>query len=114
MNHRQSDALDETARRRARQIAYNEEHGITPVGIQKAVQDIMEGARSEAAMRRRTAQAAAVDLAPDQVMKRIKALEAEMYKHARNLEFEEAARLRDEIAELRQAGLGLAGRRAAG
>ena len=46
------------------------------------------------------------DLAPDQVLKRIKALEAAMYKHARNLEFEEAARLRDEIAELRQAGLG--------
>jgi excinuclease ABC subunit B len=107
-------ALDETARRRTRQVAYNEKHGITPVGIQKAVQDVMEGARSEVGARRRTGQVAVADLAPDQVLKRIKALEAEMYKHARNLEFEEAARLRDEISELRQAGLGFAGRRATG
>jgi excinuclease ABC subunit B len=107
-------ALDETARRRTRQVAYNEKHGITPVGIQKAVQDIMEGARSDVSARRRGGAAAAADLAPDQVLKRIKALEAEMYKHARNLEFEEAARLRDDIAELRQVGLGFAGRRAAG
>ena len=51
------------------------------------------------------------DLSPEQVMKRIKKLEAEMMKLARNLEFEAAARIRDEISDLRSAGLGLTGRR---
>ena len=102
-------AMDETARRRQRQIEYNLLHGITPVGIKKAVQDVMEGARSSEERGGRGT--AIVDLSPEQVVKRIKKLEGEMLKLARNLEFEAAARLRDEIGDLRQAGLGLGGRR---
>ena len=104
-------AMDETGRRRAKQIAHNTANGITPVGIRKAVQDVMEGARS--AEERGGIDAAALELlTPEQVVKRIKKLEGEMLKLARNLEFEAAAKLRDEISHLRNAGLGLGGRRA--
>ena len=105
-------AMDETGRRRARQLEYNELHGITPIGIQKAVQDVMEGARSGEERGRRLDGGALAEMSPEQVIKRIKKLEGEMYKLARNLEFEAAARVRDEIADLRQAGLGLGVRRA--
>jgi excinuclease ABC subunit B len=108
-------ALDETNRRRARQIEYNLQHGITPQSIVKAVQDIMEGARSDA--NRDVHRGLATDegdllLAPEQAMKRIKKLEAEMYKHARNLEFEEAARIRDQIEKLRHQAFGVPDSRA--
>jgi excinuclease ABC subunit B len=103
-------ALDETNRRRAKQIEYNARHGITPQSIVKAVQDVMEGARSELASRRGELIDDGVSLlAPEQAMKRIKKLEAEMYKHARNLEFEEAARIRDEIDKLRHQAFGAPG-----
>jgi excinuclease ABC subunit B len=108
-------ALDETTRRRTKQLEHNAVHGITPKGIRKAVQDVMEGARSSEERGGRRAGAGNVaDLTPEQVMKRIKKLEQDMYKHARNLEFEEAAKIRDEIGELRKAGLGLQGGRRAG
>jgi excinuclease ABC subunit B len=108
-------ALDETARRRTKQLEHNAAHGITPKGIRKAVQDVMEGARSvEERGGRRAGAGNVADLTPEQVMKRIKKLEQDMYKHARNLEFEEAAKIRDEIGELRRAGLGLQGGRRAG
>jgi excinuclease ABC subunit B len=101
-------AIDETSRRRARQVAYNEEHGITPRGIQKAVTDIMEGARAEATQGKRRGEGAlaAADLRPEALVKQIKRLEAEMLRRARNLEFEEAARLRDEVGRLKQLELG--------
>jgi excinuclease ABC subunit B len=105
-------ALDETDRRRAKQIEYNLKHGITPQSIVKAVQDIMEGARSDGDRDgRRGLGTEEIDLllAPEQAMKRIKKLEAEMYKHARNLEFEEAARLRDQIEKLRHQAFGIPG-----
>jgi excinuclease ABC subunit B len=109
-------ALEETSRRRQKQIEFNERHGITPRGIQKAVADIMEGAYSEGP-RDKKAKVADVrgryeSLTPEQALRRIKKLEQAMYKHARNLEFEEAARLRDEIQRLRQAELGLDGAKA--
>ncbi|MGH8261422.1 MAG: helicase-related protein, partial [Steroidobacteraceae bacterium] len=122
-------AIDETNRRREKQLEYNRVHGITPRGIRKAVTDIMEGARAEpsaAAERRRGGKrgrgadsraepgANLASLRPEALMREMKKLEAEMYKKARNLEFEEAARLRDEIERLKQAELGLAGRSAAG
>jgi excinuclease ABC subunit B len=105
-------ALDETDRRRAKQIEYNLKHGITPQSIVKAVQDIMEGARGDGDRDGRRGLAADEGdllLAPEQAMKRIKKLEAEMYKHARNLEFEEAARLRDQVEKLRHQVFGVPG-----
>jgi excinuclease ABC subunit B len=108
-------AIDETDRRRAKQIEYNLKHGITPQSIVKAVQDIMEGARGDADRDGRRGLAADEGdllLAPEQAMKRIKKLEAEMYKHARNLEFEEAARIRDQIEKLRHQAFGVPDSRA--
>ncbi len=101
-------AIDETERRRAKQIAYNERHGITPRTIRKAVADIMEGAVPGAGRRgRRQEQVAEARGAyqvsdPRQAEKLIRELEQKMYAHARDLEFEEAARLRDEIARIRE------------
>ena len=103
-------AIEETDRRRKRQVEYNQQHGITPRGIQKAVTDIMEGARSEAPVpgaRKRGKQApAAADLSPAALVREIKRLEGEMFRKARNLEFEEAAALRDEVERLKQLELG--------
>jgi len=98
-------AMDETDRRRKKQVIYNTEHGITPIGIKKAVQDVMEGARS-AEERGEFGGSGIDDLTPAQVVKKIKKLEAEMTKLARNLEFESAARIRDQIHRLREAALG--------
>ena len=106
-------ALEETNRRRAKQQAYNEEHGITPQSVQKRVGDILEGVYSDgpepvkdlAKVAEEAAEYAA--LSPEKLMQKIKQLEQQMYKHARDLEFEEAARLRDEIQRLQELGLGL-------
>jgi excinuclease ABC subunit B len=110
-------AIEETNRRRAKQIAFNEAHGITPQTIIKRVADVMEGAREEGARgraegpRRKVAEPrlAYERLTPEEVMKRIRKLEGEMYRHARELEFERAAEIRDEIERLRHEGLGLPG-----
>jgi excinuclease ABC subunit B len=104
-------ALEETNRRRRRQIEYNVEHGITPRGIQKSVADIMEGARAPAPAptgRKKGKGEAPIpaDLRPETLVRQIKKLEAEMHKRARNLEFEQAAKLRDEIERLKQLELG--------
>jgi excinuclease ABC subunit B len=104
-------AIDETDRRRRKQTAYNEEHGITPKTIRKAVSDIMEGAHAGAPVSpRRYAKVAEVEaeyaaMTPQQMAKRIKALEKQMYQHARDLEFEEAARVRDQIRALQGQGV---------
>jgi excinuclease ABC subunit B len=106
-------ALDETDRRREKQLLFNKEHGITPRGIRKAVSDIMEGAHSGApGSPQRFAEVADemgryCDLTPEDVSRRIQAMEKRMFKHAENLEFEEAAKLRDEAARLRDFGLEL-------
>ena len=111
-------AIDETGRRRARQIKFNREHGITPRGIKKAITDILEGAylEKETAARkfRKVADSPAEyqALSPELLMKKISRLEEQMYQHARDLEFEEAARLRDEINRLKMDGLGLSGAKA--
>ena len=115
-------AMAETIRRRARQLAHNEAHGIVPASIRKDVRDILEGARSEPARgrgreRRRVAEPAAPDyasLGPAGTAQELRRLEKRMHEHARNLEFEQAARLRDQIAALREQGLGLPPSRQAG
>jgi len=103
-------ALAETQRRREKQIAHNIEHGITPTSIRKAVADIMEGARSGAPVpgRQKVAEDHALyrHLTPAQLAKKIHQLEKQMFKHARDLEFEEAAGLRDEIESLRKMEFG--------
>ncbi len=104
-------AIDETERRRKKQIEYNKIHGITPKGIRKAVADILEGAYSEGAhSQRRLAKVAEqyrryAESDPEILARRIEEVEKRMYKHAENLEFEEAARLRDEVQQLRELGL---------
>jgi excinuclease ABC subunit B len=100
-------AIAETDRRRNKQIEFNEQHGITPRSIIKAVGDVMEGARSVQESEAKDSGVNYALLPPEQALKRIKKLEAEMMKLARNLEFEQAARLRDEIQKLRQAALGM-------
>ena len=100
-------ALDEMDRRRQVQIDFNTEHGITPQGIRKHVSDIMEGAYASGARKPRRALRAAekradyAGLSDEALMKKVKQLEESMYRHARDLEFEEAARIRDEIAALK-------------
>ncbi len=100
-------AIAETDRRRGKQIEFNARHGITPRSIVKAVGDVMEGARSVQENERRDTNADFGLLAPEQALKRIKKLETEMMKLARNLEFEQAARLRDEIQRLRRTAFGV-------
>ncbi|MGF1642972.1 MAG: excinuclease ABC subunit UvrB [Thiotrichales bacterium] len=108
-------AIDETNRRRDKQTMHNLVHGITPRSIRKKVADIMEGAyaASSAADPKRYAKVAEQlseyhALTPPELEKQIRKLEEKMFERARNLEFEEAARLRDRIHELRQHQLGLA------
>jgi excinuclease ABC subunit B len=100
-------AVAETDRRRSKQVEFNVQHGITPRTIVKAVGDVMEGARDvqDGAVRDMGAEYSV--LPPDQAVKRIKKLEVEMTRLARNLEFEQAARVRDEIQRLRQVTLGI-------
>src|SRR4029079_6488950 len=110
-------AMDETDRRRKVQVEYNARHGLTPISIKKNVQDIMEGARADTTdfgykmgRKKRGAEEAAQNLrmlSPEQIVREIKRLEAQMYKHARNLEFEEAAKIRDAIEKMKQQELGL-------
>ncbi len=100
-------AIAETDRRRAKQVEFNTLHGITPRSIVKAVTDVMEGARDVQGKEGGDSSALYAQLAPDQALKRIKKLEIEMTKLARNLEFEQAARIRDEIQKLRHAAFGI-------
>ncbi len=101
-------AIDETDRRRGKQVLFNQEHGITPQGIRKNVTDIMEGARVPGAKigrKRAVAEKPAdylqkVDPSKD-IWSQIANLEKEMLAAAKNLEFEKAANIRDAIHELK-------------
>ncbi|MCC7327614.1 MAG: excinuclease ABC subunit UvrB [Burkholderiales bacterium] len=105
-------AIGETERRRARQLAWNEKMGITPVGVQKRIKDLIEGVYDpdEAKKEQRAAQAKAkYEAMPEKDMEReLKQLEKQMLDAARNLEFEKAAELRDQLAQLKQQMFGVA------
>ena len=111
-------AIDETARRRAKQAEHNEIHGITPRGLTKKIADVMEGASGGGGGRnksKRPGQQAAEEAeryrtlvgnkSPQAVLKEMSRLEDDMYKAAADLDFETAARLRDDISELKEASL---------
>ena len=100
-------ALDETNRRRARQQEYNEKHGITPESIRKDIADVLESVYERSDHLTPVAGAKADDLVVNNFQTVIRDLEANMKEAAANLEFEEAARLRDEIRRMEAAELGL-------
>jgi len=108
-------AIDETDRRRQKQVEYNEAHGIVPQSVVRPIVDILEGAHEEGSPKssakgkgRRVAEPEAdyLPLEPAKLAARIKELEQQMYQHARDLEFEDAARVRDKIHRLKEANLG--------
>lgn len=104
-------AIDETERRRAKQVAFNEAHGIVPKGVKRDINDILEGANVPGARGKRRGLAKVAEdsgkyeqelRSPSEINKRIRQLEEKMMQFARDLEFEAAAQLRDEIQGLRQ------------
>ncbi len=112
-------AIDETERRREKQITHNKAMGITPRGIVKSVEDILQagqsripgarpGPRKQAADKAAEEAAHYATLSPDQAAKRMRALEADMHRHARDLEFEAAAQARDELQKLKEGFFGAA------
>ncbi len=110
-------AMDETERRRAKQIAFNEEHGITPTTVTRSVADILEAAQTPGKKgkgrrgERKVAEPAGVydpaDLSPQELVRELTRVEDAMFEAAQNLEFEEAARLRDRLHELKERQLAL-------
>jgi excinuclease ABC subunit B len=106
-------AIDETVRRREKQINFNKENNIVPKGIKKAITDIMEGAYTDRQTISNVYKKVAEDsasydaMSPELMMKKIKKLEEQMYQYARDLDFEAAAKLRDEIRQIQDRGLGL-------
>ncbi|MCR6480556.1 excinuclease ABC subunit UvrB [Variovorax sp. ZS18.2.2] len=113
MTESMKKAIDETERRRARQIAHNEANGITPRSIVKQVRDLIDGVYSEKTgkeMAKLDLERAKVeDMSEKDIAREIKRLEKLMLEHARNLEFEKAARVRDQLALLREQAFGAAG-----
>jgi excinuclease ABC subunit B len=100
-------AIAETDRRRAKQVIYNERHGITPIGVSKRIKDLIDGVydADEARVAREEARYEA--MSEKQVAREIKALEKKMLEHAKNLEFEEAAAARDRLTELKKRVFGV-------
>ncbi len=102
MTYSMRRAIDETYRRRARQQAYNEAHGLTPVGIRKAIRDITDRVKAVAEAQGEYTVGSAADLPKDELYRLIRDLEAQMKQAAKELEFEKAALLRDQMVELKQ------------
>jgi excinuclease ABC subunit B len=106
-------AIDETNRRRSRQMAHNREHGIEPRGVRKDVREMIDGvfdASASKASARAEGEAASYEtMSEKQLAREIKRLEKQMFDFAKNLEFEKAARARDQLAQLRQRAFGAGG-----
>ena len=104
-------AIGETERRRNRQLAYNVQHNITPIGVTKRIKDMIEGVydAGEAAAELKAAQDEAryEAMSEKQLAREIRALEKQMLEHARNLEFEKAAKARDQLGELKKHAFGV-------
>src|SRR5690606_3892508 len=104
-------AMDETERRRRKQIAHNEAQGITPKGVSKRIKDIIDGvyaagdARAE--LKAAEEQAKYESMSDKQLSREIKRLEKQMLEHARNLEFEKAAQARDQLTALKKRAFGV-------
>ena len=98
--------MDETERRRNKQIAFNTANNITPIGIVKSIRDLIDGVYNPQAARAELdaakEQARVEVMSEKQVSKEIKRLEKQMQVHAKNLEFEQAANVRDQLARLKQ------------
>jgi excinuclease ABC subunit B len=105
-------AISETERRRAKQLHHNEVNGITAKGVFKQVRDLIDGVYSEKSGKdAQLAQNAAMveNMSEKELAKEIKRLEKQMMDHARNLEFESAARTRDQLSKLREKAFGASG-----
>jgi excinuclease ABC subunit B len=106
-------AIDETERRRTKQLTFNVEHGIVARSINKKIKELIDGVYGEKSAKddlKSATEAAAVEaMSEKDLAKRIKLLEKQMLDHARNLEFEKAARVRDQLALLREQAFGAAG-----
>ena len=113
MTESMKKAIGETERRRVKQVEHNTLHGITPKGVFKEVRDLIDGVYSEKAgkeaQEREIEKARIEDMSERDIAKEIKRLEKLMMEHARNLEFENAARVRDQLANLRAQAFGGAG-----
>jgi excinuclease ABC subunit B len=100
-------AMAETDRRRAKQVTYNARHSITPAGVIKRIKDLIDGVYDSSAMQAAQEEARYEAMSEKQIAREIKALEKKMLAHARNLEFEEAAKSRDQLAELKKKVFGV-------
>ncbi len=100
-------ALGETDRRRAKQQSYNEEHSITPKGVIKRIKDLIDGVYDATQAQAAQDEAKYEAMSEKQIAREIKALEKKMLQHAKNLEFEEAAAVRDRLAELKKKVFGI-------
>jgi excinuclease ABC subunit B len=101
-------AIAETDRRRVKQVSYNEQHGITPTGVMKRIKDMIDGVYDASEAQVAEDEARYEAMSEKQLAREIKALEKKMLGHARNLEFEEAARARDQLVELKKKVFGVA------
>ena len=106
-------AMDETERRRNKQIAHNIEHNITPKSVVKRIKDLIDGVYSEKsgkeAEKLLMQKALVEDMSEKDVSREIKRLEKQMVEHAKNLEFEKAARVRDQLHVLKEQAFGAPG-----
>jgi excinuclease ABC subunit B len=100
-------AIAETDRRRRKQVTYNEKHSITPAGVIKRIKDLIDGVYDSSAMQAAQEEARYEAMSEKQIAREIKALEKKMLAHAKNLEFEEAARVRDQLTELKKKVFGV-------